>query len=122
MWAPTPERLHALAAEALASQLAGAGPGPADVTMDVSLVGHDAEDLLVHWLNTVILKAEVERAVWSSASVRRLTPHAIEATLRGQRFDAARHERRREVKAVSFHDLALELAPGRCRCRLILDI
>jgi SHS2 domain-containing protein len=102
--------------------LAGAAPGPLDVVIELSLEGDDAEDLLVHWLNTVLLQAELERAVWSRVEVRRLTPRSIDASLAGQRLDPARHERRREVKAVSFHDLSLTLEPGNCRCRIILDI
>jgi SHS2 domain-containing protein len=33
-----------------------------------------------------------------------------------------RHVLGREIKAVSHHHLALELAPGACRARLVLDL
>jgi SHS2 domain-containing protein len=70
----------------------------------------------------VLLQAELERAVWTRARVRSLTPRSIEATLEGPRLDPVRHVLLREVKAVSYHDLILDLEPGRCRCRMILDI
>lgn len=122
MWAETPERLHELAAEALIAQVTLGDLGPIDARLDVSLDGDDPEDLFVHWLNTVLLQAELERAVWTRVTLEALARDSLTATLEGQRLDLARHERLREVKAVSHHELALDLAPGACRCRVILDI
>jgi SHS2 domain-containing protein len=76
----------------------------------------------VHWLNTVLLESELEKAVWTRAEVHLLTPTAIEATLWGARRDPARQTFLREVKAVSHHALVLELNEPACRCRLVLDI
>ena len=122
MWAATPERLHALAAEALIAQVALGESAPNDVRLEVALEGDDPEDLFVHWLNTVLLRSEIEQVVWTRVTVQKLEPRALEAVLEGQRLDRTRHERMREVKAVSFHDLTLDLEPGRCWCRVILDI
>ena len=122
VWAETPERLHALAGEALMAQVALPAPGPPDATATLSLDGADPEDLFVHWLNTVLLRAELERAVWTRITVTELGPRLIVAKLQGQRLDSGRHERLREVKAISFHGLELDLRPGECRARAILDI
>lgn len=122
VWAETPERLFGLAAEALMAQIATTPADSGEVRVQVALEGDDARDLLVHWLNTVLLQAELERAVWTRADVRRLAPGAIEAVLSGVTLDPARDERLREVKAVSHHHLDLDLTPARCRCRLVLDI
>jgi len=124
VWAETPERLYALAAKALLAQVVevGAGAGFLDETVELDLDGADAADLLVHWLNTALLEAELRRAVWTRVDVRSLTEHAISGMLAGVRRDARRDVFLREVKAVSHHFLDLDLAPGRCRCRLILDI
>jgi SHS2 domain-containing protein len=122
VWAETPERLYGLAAEALLAQVAEAPSGDAEVRRELRLDGHDPADLLVHWLNTALLESELERAIWTRAIVRHLTPHSIEARLEGPRRDPARQVFLREIKAVSHHHLALNLAPPACRCRLILDI
>ena len=61
-------------------------------------------------------------AVWTAAEVRTLTPRRVDALLRGPRRDRARHVFLREVKAVSHHDLGLDLTPGACRCRMVLDL
>ncbi len=122
VWAPTPERLYALAAVALLAQVAEAPGAGVEDRVRLDLTGEDPAELLIHWLNTALLEASVRRVVWTRAEVERLTPNALEGTLQGPRLDPRRHVLLREVKAVSHHGLELELAPPRCRCRLILDI
>ena len=128
VWAATPERLYALAAEALLAQVAEAGPAAAEsgtaaearATLD--LEGDDPRDLLVHWLNSALLESGLRKAVWTRAEVRSLSERSLSGALAGPRLDPGRQVFLREVKAVSHHDLDLDLTPGRCRCRLILDI
>jgi SHS2 domain-containing protein len=122
VWAPDAARLYGLAAEALMAQIADARGSRPELEAPVSLTGDDPGDLLVHWLNTVLLDAELARAVWTQAVVRVLTPTSLEATLSGVRLDPRRQTFLREVKAVSYHGLVLELDGPVCRCRLVLDI
>ena len=65
---------------ALVADARGAAP---TLERHVRLTGDDPADLLVHWLNTVLLESELARAVWTRAEVRRLTPTALEASLLG---------------------------------------
>ena len=131
VWAPSRERLFELAAEALLAQVArpraaedsGAGHArAAPLKTPLALEGDDPEDLLVHWLNSVLLESALRHALWMRVRVERLSDTGITAMLEGERLDPARHEFLREIKAVSHHHLALDLTPGACRCRLILDI
>lgn len=122
VWAATPERLYALAAEALMAQVVIPEARPAEVRLAFDLEGDDPADLLVHWLNTALLHAEIERAVWVGATVSGLTRSALRGTLEGPRIDPGRDVRLREVKAVSHHHLDLRLETPDCRCRLVLDI
>jgi SHS2 domain-containing protein len=122
VWADSPSELYATAALALAAQIARAGEASDQVVWRAVLEGDDAADLLVHWLNTVLLEGETRHAVWTSAEVTDWTPTRLEARLAGSQRDRARHEFLREVKAVSYHDLSLDLERRPCRCRLILDL
>jgi SHS2 domain-containing protein len=122
VWADSPRELYATAALALAAQIARAGEASNDIVWTAVLEGDDAADLLVHWLNTVLLEGETRHAVWTSAEVTDWTPTRLEARLAGSQRDRARHEFLREVKAVSYHDLSLDLERRPCRCRLILDL
>ncbi len=122
VWADTAERLYALAAEAVSAQIAEAPPGEVELRRALVLEGADAADLLVHWLNTVLLEGDLRHAVWTRAQVRALTPTSLEATLDGQRLDPQRQVFLREIKAVSHHDFELDLHGRPCRCRLVLDL
>lgn len=122
VWAPSAARLYGLAAEVLMALIADARGATPELERAVRITGDDPADLLVHWLNTVLLESELERAVWTRAEVRVLTPTVLEATLRGSRFDPARQTFLHEVKAVSHHALVLVLDEPACRCRLVLDL
>jgi len=122
VWAASAARLYGLAAEALMAQIVDARGSRSELDSPLSLSGDDPSDLLVHWLNTVLLESELQGAAWTRADVRVLTPTSLQATLSGVRRDPARHTFLREVKAVSYHDLSLELEGPICRCRLVLDI
>ena len=122
VWAESPARLYARAAEAVMAQLAEVGGAAAEVERTLRLSGDDPADLLIHWLNSALLEAELAGAVWNAAEVRRLTATSLEAVLRGPRLGPGGPVRLREVKAVSHHGLVLELAGPVCRCRLVLDL
>ncbi len=120
--ADSPERLFALAAEALCAQIALPALGGSDAEAALALDGDDPRDLFVHWLNTVLLEAELAGAIWTRVEVTALTPTHLEARLAGERLEGGRQVRMREVKAVSHHALELELTPGRARARFVLDL
>lgn len=128
VWADDPERLYALAALALHAQIiqvaegVAAKPGGDVVERRISLVGQDPADLLIHWLNSTLLEAELAQAVWTAAEIHSLSPRGLEGSLAGPRRDRKHQVFLREVKAVSHHALELDLMPGTCRCRLVLDI
>jgi SHS2 domain-containing protein len=122
VWAATPERLFALAAIAVLAQVVETADVSAEVRVDLALEADDVADLLVHWLNTALLEAELRRAVWTRVQVTRFSPFAVSGRLEGPRLDPARQTLLREVKAVSHHGLELALHPPRCRCRIVLDL
>lgn len=122
VWAETPRRLYALAAEALLAQIVETGSGAPEVRVELELEGQDPRDLLVHWLNSALLESELRQAVWIRAEVRSLSERALSGSLAGPERDPHGQVFLREVKAVSHHFLDLDLEPGRCRCRVILDI
>lgn len=120
--AGSPERLHALAAEAVSALVAEPLDEPPGVRHRVALEGDDPADLFVHWLNTALLEADVRHAIWTHVVVTRLDERHLEAELEGQVIDPRRHVLGREIKAVSHHHLELDLTPGACRARVVLDL
>jgi SHS2 domain-containing protein len=122
VWAGDAERLHALAVIGVLAQVVQATAHLAEVETRLSLSASDPGDLLVDLCNAALLEAEVRWAVWTDVRVTRLDEHRIEVSLAGPRRDPRRQVFLREIKAVSHHALELDLTPGRCRCRLVLDV
>jgi SHS2 domain-containing protein len=122
VWARTPERLFARAVLAVLGQLAETRGHQPEVEVRLTREAPDARDLLVDLCNTALLEAEVRDAIWTDARVVFAGPLRVDATLSGPRRDPRRQVFLREIKAVSHHGLELELTPGHCRCRLVLDV
>lgn len=121
VWAASPERLFARAALAVLAQVAEARDHEPEVEVRFTRAALDPEDLLVDLCNTALLEAEVRNAIWTEARIVLAGP-ALEATLAGPLRDPRRQVFLREIKAVSHHGLELDLTPGRCRCRMVLDV
>jgi SHS2 domain-containing protein len=121
VWAGTTRELYAQAAVGLMAQIAEVGGDQPVERAEIAIEGDEPADLLIEWLNAVLLESDLRHVIWTHVQILALTPRRIEATLQGARLDTSRHLRHRDVKAVSFHDMQLTLEPGRCRCRLVLD-
>ena len=121
VWAGSPERLFARAALAVLAQVAEARDQEPEVEVRFTRDALDPEDLMVDLCNTALLEAEVRNAIWTEARIV-LAGSTLEATLAGPRRDPRRQVFLREIKAVSHHGLELDLTPGRCRCRMVLDV
>jgi SHS2 domain-containing protein len=122
VWAASPERLFGRAALAVLAQVAEARGHQPEVEVRFTRQAPDAGDLLVDLCNTALLEAEVRGAIWTNARIALAGSGRLEATLSGPRRDPRRQVFLREIKAVSHHGLELDLTPGRCRCRLVLDV
>jgi len=95
----------------------------ADALEDVhlSVQAANAERLLFRFLEEVLFHFQTELVVFTAADVRLdLSAGKLDAQLRGERYDAARHGHVHEIKAITMHDLALSYEPP--EVRLIVDI
>jgi SHS2 domain-containing protein len=88
----------------------------------ISASAEDPPGLLVAYLNQLVLLHDTEGFVARSVEVRLVgaPPSALVASLRGERFDPGRHPSHEQVKAVTWHDLQLDLVGGSARA--IVDI
>lgn len=88
----------------------------------VQVEGSDPTALAVNFLSALLVLQQDEGFLVRRASVRLMGrgPTALVAELDGEPFDAARHPRGVEVKAITLHRSQVDLARG--RARLIVDI
>ncbi len=88
----------------------------------VQASGTDLPSLVVAWLSEILLLQQTEGFLAREIHARPVgsPPTALVARVEGETFDAARHPRRKEVKAITMHQLAIDLERG--RARVIVDI
>jgi SHS2 domain-containing protein len=88
----------------------------------IKLTGKDEENLLVKWLSEILFLFDAEDFLTSEVSVERITPTQLEAFVFGETFDPTKHETRLDVKAITYHQLAIERREDGCTVRVFVDI
>lgn len=89
---------------------------------EVTLCAGDREELLVDWLGEILYRLEVHGFLATGFVIARLTDTALTGRLGGVDFAPGRLRLAREVKAVTWHRLAVTGAPGAWQARLYLDL
>ncbi len=93
-------------------------------TVRIVVQGSSLEDLLVRWLSELLYRLETEDLVFSSFAVERVDRLRLRARgrARGETIDRARHRLRREIKAVTYHQIRLVRGRSAWRVRLVFDV
>jgi SHS2 domain-containing protein len=90
--------------------------------LNVKVEGSAWSELLVNWLSEILYLNDAEGWLFRDFRVQQLGEKAITATARGEKFDRARHRVKMLVKAVTYHQLALEETPQGWRVQVYVDI
>ena len=95
-----------------------------DAVREIEVSGADREDVLVAWLNEVVVLFEDEGFLAREAHFAELSETRARGTLRGRELDFALEAPDRVIKAVTYHDLAVvpgtETTPW--RATIVLDL
>jgi SHS2 domain-containing protein len=110
------------AAHALYSVELSDTPSGGEIERLVSLESVDDDALVVDWLNELIYLLDAEHLVFVDFVVRRLSGGRADIQCRGQRLDATRLRRLREVKAATYHMARLRRTSTGYACRIVFDI
>ena len=88
----------------------------------VHVEGSDLEDLLVNWLSELNFMHVTERMLFSEFAVGEMDEHSLEAEVRGEPIDPDRHTVYTEIKAVTYHQLAVEETEDGWSVQVIFDL
>jgi len=123
VWGGDMRELFQQAARGLIALLADPDTVRRGRSIVVAATGEEPEELLVSWLGEILYVAEVEGLVLCAAQVDAIGEHDVRGTVWGESPDAARHELRHHVKAVTYHDLRIEHRPtGGLETRIVFDV
>lgn len=92
------------------------------LSREVELEAEGLADLLVAWLSELVYLLDAEHLVFDDFQFRVLEPTRLCALLRGEEVDLHRHRPGLEVKAVTYHELEVELTEQGWRARVVFDI
>ncbi len=88
----------------------------------IEVEGADPRSLLVDWLSEILYLYDTEGWLFADFEVRRLGDRSLAALARAEKFDPQRHQVKLLVKAITYHQLALEPTPEGWRAQVYVDI
>jgi len=92
------------------------------VIKDVSLQGDDFPDLMVKWLGEILYLFNGEKLVMHSIEIKSISPVMLQSTLTLSTFEPKHHEVKREIKAVTYHQIFVGKVNDGWQARIIFDI
>ncbi len=122
IWAPTPEELFAEGVLALADVCYDRAAVRPREQRRIVVAGDDREELLVRWLQDVYLILEAEMWLTAAASDVVVREGGVSGALRGEPFDRARHTIHTEIKAITYHGLAVRREEALWRATVVVDV
>jgi SHS2 domain-containing protein len=115
-------RLYANAALALFDVMIPEPCGAQTSSHRLHIDGSDTADLMVNWLREVLYIWTDQRQVVKNVAVEALTPHHLDAVVTTL-YSSAEHQCVScEIKAVTYHRIAVEPADSGWRARVVFDI
>lgn len=88
----------------------------------IELQAEDRETLLVEWLSEILFLIDTESLLFSRFEVALSSDTGLSATAAGEPLDAAKHDLKTQVKAVTLHDLEIKKTEALWVARVIFDV
>ncbi|MDT8317861.1 MAG: archease [bacterium] len=116
------EGLFIASASGLFDVISGIDEIKAEETFQINVEGIDMEDLLINWLRELLYLHQVKRILLCQFHISQISDTRLLGSVRGESFDAKRHEIKKEIKAVTYHDIKVSEKKGRWTARVIFDL
>lgn len=115
----TLEECFGNAAYALTDQILDASKVRPKDGREIIVEGHDQESMLYNFLSEMLFVFDVTGMVFSKFTVR-FEGNKVVCLAQGEPYDAKRHRPKKEVKAITYHMMAIE--PATPAVRVVFDI
>jgi SHS2 domain-containing protein len=91
-------------------------------TVEIELQAEDTEQLLVKWLSEILYLFDGKQFIAKNFDVHQLQTNNILAKVSGEKFSPLRHRARIDVKAITYHQVAITESPDGAVVQVFLDI
>ena len=92
------------------------------VSREITAEGHDVVSLLIAWLNELIFLFDTEYLIFPEFEIDSLTGTHLKGRASGEPYDGQRHDLSSAIKAVTWHEAAVEQTAEGYKARIIFDI
>ena len=89
---------------------------------EIAVTGHDSISLLIEWLNELIFLFDTAHLLFRDFEIDIITETRVTGRAFGEPYDAQRHELSSAIKAVTWHEAAINRTPGGYQARIIFDL
>jgi SHS2 domain-containing protein len=92
----------------------------------VEAKGKDKQSLLYNWIEQLLVLFELERTLFSKFRIQKIQQaeagYDLKAKAYGEPYDPKKHKQKVEIKAITYHRMEINEAPGMVTVKFILDI
>ena len=99
------------AAQALGAALGQLAPTGPPRQKSITLTADSLEDLLHDWLSELLYEVDTHHVCYDQITILTIGPHQLNATVGGTASDFTRSRVNAEIKAVTYHQLAVQELP-----------
>jgi SHS2 domain-containing protein len=92
------------------------------IQKEIAIEGSDLENLLVRWLSEILYLYDGEDFLVGQIELHELSSTKLRAVVLGERVDEQRHSLRMDVKAVTYHQVSVNVGSSGCAVRVFLDV
>lgn len=91
-------------------------------SLALQVEGNDQPSLLVAWLNELLYTYEVKEFLPKVFKVEEITANFLKAQIKGESLDLEKHRILTHIKAVTYHNLAVEPTDKGFRVQVLFDV
>ena len=89
---------------------------------EIEVEGRDVVSLLIAWLNELVFLFDTEYLLFREFEIETLMETHLKGRASGEPYDAQRHALSSAIKAVTWHEAAVEPTGNGYKARIIFDI
>jgi len=88
----------------------------------IVLKSENLDELMVTWLGELLYLFDAKGMLLKKFDLDEINKHGLKAVVRGESFQPERHVIKREIKAVTYHQVKVEKKGGTWEGRIIFDL
>ena len=121
-WGRTLSELFVHVAQGMESLMVAPEQVRVRVRREIVATGHDEVSLLIAWLNELIVLFDTEYLLFRQFEIDDISGTYLKGHASGEPYDTQRHDLGSAIKAVTWHEAAVERTGEGYKARIIFDI